>query len=78
MEVNSYLFFKGNCEEAFRFDAQALGGETVALVRNEEMRAAEQMAENLRDKTAHVRMVVGNMVPMGGDAPPDRDHGTDS
>jgi PhnB protein len=41
-------------------------------VRYEEMPAAEQMAEHLRSKIAHVRMVVGSTVLMGGDAPPDR------
>jgi PhnB protein len=35
------------------------------------MPAAEQVAEHLRGKIAHVRMVVGNAV-RGGDAPPDR------
>jgi PhnB protein len=72
MEVNPYLFYNGNCEEAFRFYARVLGGQTVAMVRYEEMPAAEQMAEHLRSKIAHVRMVVGSTVLMGGDAPPDR------
>lgn len=71
MEVNPYLFCNGNCEAAFRYHAQDLGGQTVAMVRYEEMPAAEQMGEQLRGKIPHVRMVVGNTVLIGGDTPPD-------
>ena len=33
MQIENYLFFNGNCEDALAFYAQALGGKTVALMR---------------------------------------------
>jgi PhnB protein len=72
MDVNPYLFFNGNCEEAFTFYAKILGGQIVAKVRYEDMPGAEQMPPDMRGKIAHIRVTVGHTVLMGGDAPPDR------
>jgi uncharacterized glyoxalase superfamily protein PhnB len=33
MELNAYLLFKGNCEEAFKFYESALGGKIEAMLR---------------------------------------------
>jgi PhnB protein len=35
MQIESYLFFDGNCEEALQFYAQCLGGRAVTLMRFE-------------------------------------------
>jgi PhnB protein len=35
MQIESYLFFDGNCEDALNFYAQALGGKITALMRYE-------------------------------------------
>jgi PhnB protein len=35
MQIESYLYFNGNCEEALAFYAQALGGKVTALMRFE-------------------------------------------
>ena len=33
MQINSYLSFNGNCEEAFNFYARCLGGQVGGLFR---------------------------------------------
>ena len=35
MQIENYLFFNGNCEEALEFYAKALGGKVTALMRYE-------------------------------------------
>ena len=36
MMLNPYLFFDGNCEEAFKFYEATLGGKIEAMLRTEE------------------------------------------
>ena len=38
MKLNTYLNFGGNCEQAFRFYEQHLGGEITMLMRRSEQR----------------------------------------
>jgi PhnB protein len=32
MQINPYLYFNGNCEEAFKFYEKALGGQIHAMM----------------------------------------------
>ncbi len=34
MQLNPYLAFKGNCEEAFKFYAEVLGGQILAMIKH--------------------------------------------
>ena len=72
MQLNPYLFFKGNCEEAFRFYERVLGGRIVAMMTHEGTPAAEHTPAEWQGKIIHARMVVGDKVLMGSDAPPGR------
>jgi PhnB protein len=69
--VNPYLHFRGDCETAFKFYEQVLGGKIAMTMRFGEMPSAEQMPE-MKNQIAHVRMTMGESVLMGSDAPPDR------
>ncbi len=71
MLINAYLGFNGNCEEAFKFYEQALGGKIEALSRYENTPMAGPVPDNWKKKIIHARMKVGENVLMGGDAPPD-------
>ncbi len=71
MKMNPYLGFNGNCEEAFRFYERCLGGKIAALVTYGDTPMAQQMPDAARKKIAHVRLVVGENVLMGGDSPPE-------
>ena len=72
MKLNSYLTFNGQCEAALKFYEQCLGGKIVAMVTHVGTPAEEQVPAEWRNKILHARLIVGDEVLMGSDAPPDR------
>jgi len=72
MYMNPYLTFSGNCEAAFKFYAQVLGGKIAAMIPHEGTPAEEHVPAGWRSKIMHARLSVGDKVLMGSDAPPDR------
>jgi PhnB protein len=72
MKLNSYLTFNGQCEAAFKFYEQCLGGKIVAMVTHAGTPAEEHVPAEWRNKIMHARLVVADEVLMGSDAPPDR------
>ena len=72
MQLNPYLTFNGQCEAAFKFYEQCLGGKIVAMVTHVGTPAEEQVPAEWRNKILHARLIVGDEVLMGSDAPPDR------
>jgi PhnB protein len=69
MELSPYLNFNGNCAAAFKFYEQCLGGKIVMLQTHGESPMKDQVPADWGDKVIHVRMVVGDFVLMGSDAP---------
>ena|SRR2546423_4248185 len=72
MQLNAYLNFNGQCEAAFKFYEQALGGKILNLTRFESTPMAQQMPSEMRNKIIHARMQIGDTVLMASDAPPER------
>jgi PhnB protein len=72
MQLNPYLHFNGQCEAAFKFYEQCLGGKTVFKMTYGESPMADKTAPAWRDKIMHARMMVKDQVLMGSDAPPER------
>lgn len=70
MQLNPYLVFNGQCEEAFKFYEKALGGKITGLMTHGNSPMASQVAPEWRDKIMHAHMTVGDDVLMGSDAPP--------
>lgn len=70
MQMNPYLFFKGTCEEAFKFYEKALGGKIEAMMTHEGTPAESQVPAEWRKKIIHARMRVGSVYLMASDAPP--------
>lgn len=70
MHMNPYLFFSGNCEAAFKFYAQCLGGKIEMMLPHAGSPAETQVPPDWRDKIMHVRMSVGDQLLMGSDATP--------
>ena len=68
MELNPYLLFNGNCEAAFKFYEQHLGGkiETIHTYGGSPME--KHFPTEWRDKVMHARMSAGKTVLMGSDA----------
>jgi PhnB protein len=70
MQVNPYLFFNGQCEEAFKFYEKLLGGKILAMMPHEGTPAENSVPAEWRKKIIHARMTVGDQTLMGSDAPP--------
>lgn len=71
MELNPYLSFNGQCEAAFKFYAQCLGGTIEAMRLHEAAPAASPVPAEWRKKILHARLTVGGEVLMGSDVPPE-------
>jgi PhnB protein len=74
MKWNPYLTFNGNCGEAFKYYERALGGKIVASMTFGDMPpdARAQTPPEYKKLIMHTRLVAGDNVLMGSDAPPDR------
>jgi len=71
MKFSPYLMFNGDCEQAFQFYQQCLGGKLELLRYSdgpEEMCA--QLPAEWRDKVMHACLTVGDEMLMASDAPP--------
>ncbi len=68
MRLDIYVNYRGNCEQAFRFYEQHLGGRITGIVRHSEQPNAALPAEWL-DKVLHGRIEIGSTVLMGADVP---------
>ncbi|TLY70732.1 MAG: glyoxalase/bleomycin resistance/extradiol dioxygenase family protein [Gammaproteobacteria bacterium] len=71
MHLQPYLFFKGDCEAAFKFYERCLGGKIEALLTHAGTPAEKQVPAEWRNKIMHARLVVGDAVLMGSDVPPE-------
>src|SRR5690348_2469745 len=67
MHIEAYVFFNGNCEEAFTFYRDALGGE-LNLNRYEGSPMESQAPPNAKDKIMHASLKSGDAAIMGADA----------
>jgi PhnB protein len=74
MNINTYLHFNGNCEEALKFYEKALGMKTAFMMRYGDAPKGEECSQQLASKIMHGRIVAGNNVIMASDCPPDRYH----
>lgn len=72
MEMNPYLSFKGQCEEAFRFYAKSLGGQVGEIFRYGGSPMAGDVPADWSDKVMHGSVTIANQVLMGGDVAPER------
>lgn len=68
MRLDIYLNYRGNCEDAFTFYAQQLGGRITGLVRHGEQ-ANPDLANEWKEKVLHARIEIGTTALMGADVP---------
>ncbi|MEG4572258.1 VOC family protein [Microcoleus sp. N3A4] len=71
MQSNTYLFFDGECEAAFKFYEQCLGGKIDQMMTYGDGPMSEEIPSEQRDRIMHANLTVGGMVLMGSDTPPD-------
>ena len=69
MKLQPYLSFKGNCQQAFNFYKNVLGGN----LRNKETweGKSEDIPESYRNNIQHIELQSGGVTLMGYDASPD-------
>ena len=67
MKVSTVLSFKGDCEAAFKFYEQHLGGQPGPIFRYAGSPMADSVPPDWRDKIMHGSIVVGDHLLMGGD-----------
>ncbi len=68
MKLDVYLNYRGNCEQAFRFYEQHLGGRITGVVRHGEQ-PNPNVAADWKEKILHARIEIGATVLMGADIP---------
>ena len=72
MKLDIYLNYGGNCEEAFRFYEQHLGGTITMMMTHSQQPDPASVPASWKNAILHARMEIGETVLMGADIPPDR------
>jgi PhnB protein len=68
MRLDIYVNYRGNCEQAFRFYEQQLGGRISGIIRHREQ-PNPNIPADWQDKVLHARIAIGTTVLMGADIP---------
>lgn len=69
-QINPYINFNGNAEEAFMFYKSVFGGEFTKIMRFKEMASAEfVVSEKEAEKIMHIALPIGKNVLMANDVP---------
>jgi PhnB protein len=70
-QLNPYLNFPGNCEEAFNFYKSVFGGEFSNIIRFKDMQIpdAPPTPKEAANKIMHMALPIGDNILMGSDAP---------
>jgi PhnB protein len=72
MQLCPHLNFSGQCEAAFKFYEQCLGGKVVTMLPYAVTPLADQMPSQWHNKIIHATLMVGDKTLMGCDVPPER------
>jgi len=72
IQLNPYLCFNGQCEEAFKLYERCLGGKIECIMPYESRPADYRVPDEWRKKILHATLKVGDQVLMGADVLPDR------
>jgi PhnB protein len=71
MKVNPYLNYGGNCEQAFRFYEQHLGGKVIAMMTHGQAPGATNVAPEWQNAILYAHVTFGETEIMGSDVPPE-------
>jgi PhnB protein len=69
MKLFTYLNYDGNCQEAFRFYEQHLGGKITMMMTHGQGPQAKAGPPNWNDAILHARIHIGETELMGADIP---------
>ncbi len=69
-QINPYINFNGNAEEAFTFYKSVFGGEFAKIMRFKDLSSPEfTVPENEANKIMHIALPIGKNVLMANDVP---------
>jgi PhnB protein len=68
MKLEIYVNYPGNCEEAFRFYEQHLGGKIIMMMTHEQQPGTD-VPENWKKAILHARLEMGDTALLGADIP---------
>jgi PhnB protein len=69
MTMTTYVNFRGNCAEAFRFYEKHLGGRIRTLMTHAEAPDQSRVNPEWKDAVLHARVSIGDTELMGADIP---------
>ncbi len=69
MKINQYLFFDGNCEEAFNWYAEIFKIKDISFERYSDMPGQSPFSKEMDPKIMHVSLKFAGGVLMGSDDP---------
>jgi PhnB protein len=69
MKLYTYLNYGGNCQEAFRFYEQHLGGKIIMMMTHGQGPNSKDAPPNWENAILHARMNIGETELMGADIP---------
>lgn len=69
MKLDVYLNYAGNCQQAFRFYEQELGGRVTTMMTHGQGPNAANLPAEQKDSILHARIQIGDTVVMGADIP---------
>jgi PhnB protein len=72
MKLHTYLNYGGNCEQAFRFYEQHLGGKITMMMTHGQHPNPNDVSPDRKNAILHARMNIGETELMGADVPPER------
>jgi PhnB protein len=72
MKLHTYLNYGGNCEQAFHFYEQHLGGKITMMMTHGQQPNAKDVPPAQINAILHARMDIGGTELLGADVPPER------
>jgi PhnB protein len=72
MKLHTFLNYGGNCEQAFRFYEQHLGGKITMMMTRGQQPNPNSVSPDSKDLILHARIVIGETELMGADVAPER------
>src|ERR1035441_8372123 len=72
MKLYTYLNYGGNCEQAFRFYEQHLGGKISMMLTHGQQPNGNDVPPNQKNTILHARIGIGETELLGADVPPER------
>ena len=72
MQLNPYLTFNGQCEQALKFYEKVLGAKIQGMMTWGEMPGTDQLPPASHKLIMHATLTIGDQELMGADSPPGR------